>query len=155
MFLSLKHFGSTSVIKCVNGLHRWRNVLLYSDILFILGIFFQLKHNNLFNNQWAEYIIWSPESCLWVTWLFFTSLGKLWQWALSLCWRSGSVWGISFILSSFCLFIFYFCCFFQSKTLFFFFFFGLSCLYTSWWFCRNRKFPSNMHHCLECSSLRL
>lgn len=152
MFLSLKHFGSTSVIKCVNGLHRWRNVLLYSDILFILGIFFQLKHNNLFNNQWAEYIIWSPESCLWVTWLFFTSLGKLWQWALSLCWRSGSVWGISFILSLLFVYLFFIFAAFSRVKLFFF---GLSCLYTSWWFCRNRKFPSNMHHCLECSSLRL
>lgn len=154
MFLSLKHFGSASVIKCVNGLHRWRNVLLYSEFFFILGIFFQLKHNNLFNNQWAEYIIWSPESCLWVTWLFFTSLGKLWQWALSLCWRSGSVWGISFILSLlFIYFFFIFAAFSRIKHLFIFF--GLSCLYTSWWFCRNRKFPSNMHHCLECSSLRL
>lgn len=152
MFLSLKHFGSTSVIKCVNGLHRWRNVLLYSDILFILGIFFQLKHNNLFNNQWAEYIIWSPESCLWVTWLFFTSLGKLWQWALSLCWRSGSVWGISFILSLLFVYLFFIFAAFSRVKLFFF---GLSCLYTSWWFCHNRKFPSNMHHCLECSSLRL
>lgn len=123
MFLSLKHFGSTSVIKCVNGLHRWRNVLLYSDILFILGIFFQLKHNNLFNNQWAEYIIWSPESCLWVTWLFFTSLGKLWQWALSLCWRSGSVWGISFILSLLFVYLFFIFAAFSRVKLFFFFFF--------------------------------